>query len=544
MSRKRFHFILQSLRFDDKATRSDRKLLDKLAPVREVFDIFVQNCRESYSLGEYVTIDEMLSKFRGRCAFRQYIPSKPGKYGIKIFSLADSKTFYTGNLEVYVGKQPEGPFYVSNSANDVVKRLVRPIAHSGRNITADNWFTSYELVLDLLKANLTYVGTVRKNKRQLPPSFTSPVGREPFTTRFGFDRHCTLVSYIPKPRKNVILISSMHHDSTIDETTGNSNKPEIVTFYNATKSGVDVVDKLCATYSVARNTKRWPMTIFYTMLNVAAINAQVIYLVNNKESSHAILKRRHFIKVLAQELTKEHLQKRSHVVNLPRELRKRTLAISEKDKETEHNESSTSALERLFPFPKKTRSGRSGVDGTFKEEEPMLTSGKTSVKKVCDKLADALRANGVAVTGPQCKSKINGLKKTYRSIKDHNNRSGNSRRTWVYLELMDSFEKKSWMAPARAVDTANIVEQDLSSSPSSSSGSGRRRRLINNSLYFWDSEKEKDDFRRKSLTDDQLLRDLSESDEENVDSTDDKSWNLQDENDETDSSEDSGDESG
>ncbi|XP_046389251.1 piggyBac transposable element-derived protein 4-like [Ischnura elegans] len=342
MSRKRFHFILQSLRFDDKATRSDRKLLDKLAPVREVFDIFVQNCRESYSLGEYVTIDEMLSKFRGRCAFRQYIPSKPGKYGIKIFSLADSKTFYTGNLEVYVGKQPEGPFYVSNSANDVVKRLVRPIAHSGRNITADNWFTSYELVLDLLKANLTYVGTVRKNKRQLPPSFTSPVGREPFTTRFGFDRHCTLVSYIPKPRKNVILISSMHHDSTIDETTGNSNKPEIVTFYNATKSGVDVVDKLCATYSVARNTKRWPMTIFYTMLNVAAINAQVIYLVNNKESSHAILKRRHFIKVLAQELTKEHLQKRSHVVNLPRELRKRTLAISEKDKETEHNESSTS----------------------------------------------------------------------------------------------------------------------------------------------------------------------------------------------------------
>ncbi|XP_046409242.1 piggyBac transposable element-derived protein 4-like [Ischnura elegans] len=350
MSRKRFHFILQSLRFDDKATRSDRKLLDKLAPVREVFDIFVQNCRESYSLGEYVTIDEMLSKFRGRCAFRQYIPSKPGKYGIKIFSLADSKTFYTGNLEVYVGKQPEGPFYVSNSANDVVKRLVRPIAHSGRNITADNWFTSYELVLDLLKANLTYVGTVRKNKRQLPPSFTSPVGREPFTTRFGFDRHCTLVSYIPKPRKNVILISSMHHDSTIDETTGNSNKPEIVTFYNATKSGVDVVDKLCATYSVARNTKRWPMTIFYTMLNVAAINAQVIYLVNNKESSHAILKRRHFIKVLAQELTKEHLQKRSHVVNLPRELRKRTLAISEKDKETEHNESSTGTQAGLPPL--------------------------------------------------------------------------------------------------------------------------------------------------------------------------------------------------
>jgi hypothetical protein len=115
-------------------------------------------------------------------------------------------------------------------------------------------------------------------------------------------------------------------------------KPEIVTFYNATKSGVDVVDKLCATYSVARNTKRWPMTIFYTILNVAAINAQVIYLENNKHSSNAILKRRQFIKLLAQDLIKEQLQKRSQIVNLPRELRKRTSAISEEHKETGHSE--------------------------------------------------------------------------------------------------------------------------------------------------------------------------------------------------------------
>ena len=65
----------------------------------------------------------MLAAFRGRCGFRQYIPSKPDKYGIKFFALVDAKSFFTSNLEVYVGTQPDGPYKVSNSPGDVVERL-------------------------------------------------------------------------------------------------------------------------------------------------------------------------------------------------------------------------------------------------------------------------------------------------------------------------------------------------------------------------------------------------------------------------------------
>ncbi|XP_071056508.1 uncharacterized protein [Onthophagus taurus] len=67
--------------------------------------------------GENVTIDEMLPAFRGHCGFRQYISSKPTKYGIKIFCLADAKLFYTANMEIYCGQQPDGP-YKKNSAQD------------------------------------------------------------------------------------------------------------------------------------------------------------------------------------------------------------------------------------------------------------------------------------------------------------------------------------------------------------------------------------------------------------------------------------------
>lgn len=115
-------------------------------------------------------------------------------------------------------------------------------------------------------------------------------------------------------------MSSLHHDNKIDESTGVKQKPEVITFYNSTKSGVDVVDELCATYNVSRNSKRWPLTIFFAMLNISGINANIIYRANNDNTR---IKRRHFIKNLALSLIQDHLQIQRARVNLPRQLRKR-----------------------------------------------------------------------------------------------------------------------------------------------------------------------------------------------------------------------------
>ena len=142
MPLQRFRFLVQSIQFDDKGTRNDRIKFDKLAPIRFIFDSFILNCKTHYSLGEYVTIDEMLIAFRGRCSFRMYIPSKPAKYGIKVFNLCNARTAYTSNLEVYLGEQPDGPYKLSNKPEDVVNRLCVSIYNSNRNITIDNWFGS------------------------------------------------------------------------------------------------------------------------------------------------------------------------------------------------------------------------------------------------------------------------------------------------------------------------------------------------------------------------------------------------------------------
>lgn len=53
-------------------------------------------------------------------------------------------------------------------------------------------------------------------------------------------------------------------------------KPQIIIDYNKTKSGVDTMDKLVQTYTVKRQTRRWPVAIFYDMIDISALNAYII----------------------------------------------------------------------------------------------------------------------------------------------------------------------------------------------------------------------------------------------------------------------------
>ncbi|CAK9801677.1 PiggyBac transposable element-derived protein 4 [Anthophora quadrimaculata] len=87
MSRDRFTNILKYIRFDESATRDERKSTDKLAPLRQIVNVFTENCKKSYSATNTGCVDEQLMTFRGRCSFKVYMASKPGKYGIKIWTL-------------------------------------------------------------------------------------------------------------------------------------------------------------------------------------------------------------------------------------------------------------------------------------------------------------------------------------------------------------------------------------------------------------------------------------------------------------------------
>lgn len=290
MSLKRFLFILSALRFDEIDTRAARKETDRAALISEIFNKFIENCQKNYSCSEYMTVDEMLCPFRGRCLFRVYMKSKPARYGLKVLCLCDAKTHYLYNAFIYTGKTETNRRDGLSIPTQTVLTLTDPVKGTHRNITGDNWFSSIELVDKLKENGLTYVGTVRKNKREVPPEFlphkTRPIG----STLFGFTNDKTLVSYVPQKNKSVVMISTMHHNQSIDT---NSGKPEIIIFYNSTKGGVDTLDQKCANYSVARRTQRWPCVIFSAILNISMVNGFILWKAANPNKR---LKRKNYIK--------------------------------------------------------------------------------------------------------------------------------------------------------------------------------------------------------------------------------------------------------
>ena len=100
----RFQNIRRHVRFDDKRTRQERLKHDKMAAISYIWGLFIENCKSQFSLGAYATVDEQLVPFRGRCPFKQYIPSKPAKYGIKVFWLCDAYLPYASKCKGLFGK--------------------------------------------------------------------------------------------------------------------------------------------------------------------------------------------------------------------------------------------------------------------------------------------------------------------------------------------------------------------------------------------------------------------------------------------------------
>lgn len=337
MSEKRCKVLVRALRFDDPTTRKEREKSDPLAAISSLFETFIQNCQRNYEVGSSVCIDETLIPFRGRCKFKMYIPNKPAKYGIKVLCLTDAKNSYLYNAYVYAGKESDGMGLSDEEKKQLSKpsqavvRLSKCIYNTNRNVTCDNWFTSVEIAQRLWDNGLTIVGTMRRNKPQIPSEFQAHRSREVGSSLYGFTKEMTLLSFTPKKNKAVILLSTMHHDAFLDQE---SEKPEIISFYNSTKSGVDTLDMKCSNYSCNRRTRRWPLAIFYHLVSVSCCNAFVLHrhIMENKASS-----RFHFMETLGLSLITPHMKQRLQT-NLPDTLRAtitEILGIDEKKRQSD-----------------------------------------------------------------------------------------------------------------------------------------------------------------------------------------------------------------
>ncbi|XP_071369448.1 piggyBac transposable element-derived protein 4-like [Centroberyx affinis] len=312
MSHRSFSLINASLRFDDKLTRAASQKHDKLAAFRTVWDKWVPRLPLLFNPGRDVCVDEQLVPFRGHCRFRQYMPSKPAKYGLKIWVTCDVNTSYAWKMQIYTGKAADGPEV--NQGKRVVLDMTAGLR--GNTVTCDNFFTTYALAEELLKRKVALVGTIRKSKPELPPQLLQTRQRAALSSLFAFTKTHTAVSYVPRRGKNVLLLSTKHREPALSHKE--HQKPMIIMDYNHCKGGVDNLDKVVGTYSCRRRTCRWPLVLFYNMLDVSAYNAFVLWTAVDPSWNQAkTFKRRLFMEELGKMLVSPQMLRRERLPRTP-----------------------------------------------------------------------------------------------------------------------------------------------------------------------------------------------------------------------------------
>jgi len=185
------------------------------------------------------------------------------------------------NAKVYLVK--ENNTVARGLARDVICTLVQPISGQGgggRNVTTDNFFTSVDHANQLKNKKIDTCWDNEAKQKRNSTRVQACQASDENSSIFGFTKDLTLVSYVPKKNKSVVFLSTLHHNSAICSDSG---KPEIIEFYNKTKGAVDMLDQTCARYTVQRATCRWTMVMFYGMINIAVVNALVIYAHNKRK---------------------------------------------------------------------------------------------------------------------------------------------------------------------------------------------------------------------------------------------------------------------
>ncbi|XP_008179688.1 piggyBac transposable element-derived protein 4-like [Acyrthosiphon pisum] len=270
MTVNRFGWFLSNLHCNDSSLEPKRgsPSFDKLYKLRTVIEKLSECFLKSKNLTQNLTIDESMVKFKGRSTIKQYMPQKPIKRGYKIWMLND-KTKYTSKFQVYTGKVVGG-----------VEKLL------GEKIVNDLMLSTFS------KSNEKKIyacGTIRSNRKYLPNFLPDKNLKRGDFDYFTSNHNIAVYKWMDN--KPVYMISSLHSPNDTFQVKrklkdGNTTMvpcPKVLIGYNINMNNVDVFDQLKAAYGINRKAKKWWHRLFFHFLDMAIVNAFILFKELTKE---------------------------------------------------------------------------------------------------------------------------------------------------------------------------------------------------------------------------------------------------------------------
>ncbi|XP_023228023.1 piggyBac transposable element-derived protein 4-like [Centruroides sculpturatus] len=318
MPRNRFLQINKNLHFDnndnyDSTTNPDSK-------INKIWSI-VANLNKKFSHlyvpERDISVDESLMLYKGRLSWKQYIPLKRSRFGVKFFMLCESASGYLYNFIIYTGKGTtfNEKYQEMPIASQIVLSLADPLLGKGYCLTTDNYYTSPQLADYLISCQTDLCGTVRTNRRDVPGVIHNKKLEKGEIVAVQRDKVMILKW---QDKRAVTLLSTFHNPVKVNKEMRDGSvqsKPQVVLDYNHTMGGVDLLDQHLHDYPVTRKGgKKYYKKIFFHLVDICLYNAFVLYKKNGGEKDNLGFRMR-----LVERLMEEyHTETRGNKQNRPK----------------------------------------------------------------------------------------------------------------------------------------------------------------------------------------------------------------------------------
>jgi Transposase IS4 len=251
--------------------------------------------------GSFLSIDEMMKRFKGRSNQTHKMKNKPIKEGYKFFAICCSQTGFVFDFFVD-GRQDDRANIVENTVLKLVDSI--PMRDTKRYYLAmDNWFTTPKVMQGTRERNVGVVGTARGRPGKaepFPPVEMKAIKDIRFNSLYLMHHPKNFLVARWYDNKDVLLVSTIHQGDEsilknrrrprvtqdnrqhVHRVWANNayvmpiNIPTMIDHYNHWMGGVDRADQLIAYYRPNLRCQRTWMPIFLHCLDIIRINAFII----------------------------------------------------------------------------------------------------------------------------------------------------------------------------------------------------------------------------------------------------------------------------
>lgn len=294
MSRNKFYQIKSKIKL---SKPTDESPTDRIWRVRGPYEIFRKNIKRFGYFSTALSVDETMIKYYGRTILKQYLKDKPDEWGIKQWSLCNREG-YLFDCDVYCGKG-SNPFSQRNSdtltkcglGSRVVLQLAQGLlaAVSSRKITKytlyfDNYFSSPDLLVHLLKIGIRATGTVRADRvKDVSNDIEKKAQRGSYKVKHDKNSGLNYVTIMDSKPVSIIStaagvspLASMQRYSKAENQKVKLPFPSAFSIYNKYMGGVDQHDFHCSMLKPSIRAKKWTWVILLRLIQASLTNATVL----------------------------------------------------------------------------------------------------------------------------------------------------------------------------------------------------------------------------------------------------------------------------